>query len=361
MLPEIIGRTTAAHWKGLIADEIHSAGLLNHKTETWKSLKKFAEIVDFVYLLTGTPVRKGVIDLYAPLHLISPKEFSNYWGYVNRYCVTIPTPFGKEIQRNPRDIPSFRSMLKKYMVRRLKDEVLTQLPGKRRQIIYVEKDAAQEQIYKDLAEEMMSLYGDEVILTPNTMTMMLRLRQLLVCPKLLSSSLSYGNALETIVSMGQSLIDGEQPFVIFTPFRQALPYIAEVLKKEIKGLTAIHTVQGGMSSEEFAEQWQSFQKSRSKKKILLCVIKSGASFHATEASHAFFLGYEWDFNQNAQAEDRLCRIGQKNFVNIYYLMHKDTVDEDVAQKLNDKQDASNWIIGNEEQYNNLLRRFKINR
>jgi SNF2 family DNA or RNA helicase len=113
-----------------------------------------------------------------------------------------------------------------------------------------------------------------------------------------------------------------------------------------------------MSPKDFAAQWQGFQTNSSQRKVLICVIKSGASFNAYAAAYEFFLGYEWDFNLNMQAEDRACRIGQHNFVNVYYMINRNTVDEDVAQRLNDKQDANNWVIGTEEQYRMLLNRFK---
>jgi SNF2 family DNA or RNA helicase len=160
------------------------------------------------------------------------------------------------------------------------------------------------------------------------------------------------------MEMGSDLLDNDRPFVIFTPFRAAIPYIQEAISNNIKNVK-VYSVTGGLTAEEFSEQWQGFQNDTTKRKILLCVIKSGASFHATCASTAFFLGYEWDFNQNAQSEDRLCRFGQKDFVNIYYMMHKDTIDEDVAQRLNEKQEANDWVIGNEEQYEILRRRYKM--
>ena len=92
--------------------------------------------------------------------------------------------------------------------------------------------------------------------------------------------------------------------------------------------------------------------------MLISVIKSGASFHATEAADCFFLGYEWDFNLNCQSEDRLCRIGQKNYVTCNYFVHKGTVDEEVKMKLNDKNMSSNWIVGTEEQYRLMLKYVK---
>ena len=66
------------------------------------------------------------------LNLLNPDKFKAYWPFVNSYCITIQTPFGKQIERNPRNIAEFRKMLDNYMVRRLKSEVLHDLPGKQR-------------------------------------------------------------------------------------------------------------------------------------------------------------------------------------------------------------------------------------
>jgi SNF2 family DNA or RNA helicase len=361
MLREISETFVNNKWHAIIADEIHvsAAGLLNHKTQNYSNFRKFVQDIEFVFLLTGTPIRQGVIDTYAPLSIVAPDKFTSYWVFVNRYCVTLQTPFGKSIERAPKNIESYRATMRHYMIRRTKSEVLKDMPAKQRQIIYVDKDKEQDSIYYELLDNMMTTYTDTPILTPNTMVTMLRLRQLLVCPKLLDLSLSYGNALKTIGEMGQTLLENGEPFVIFTPFREAIKLTKDYLLETLPNGVQIYTIQGGMKAEDFAEQWQTFQNSSNKNKVLLCVIKSGASFHATTASHAFFLGYEWDFNQNVQAEDRLCRIGQEKAVNIYYMMHKTTVDEDVAQKLNDKNDAADWVIGNQEQYHNLLARYKI--
>jgi len=357
MLDEIVKLDPNIH--GLVADEIHVSGLLNHKSQTYTAFEKFARNIPYVYLLTGTPIRQGVIDLYAPLSMIDKANFKSYWQFVNKYCITIDTPFGKSIERRPKNIESFRNMLKEYMLRRTKDEVLKDLPGKQRQIIYVDMDEEQEKAYNNLVTNMYLELEDSALITPNMMSLILRLRQLLTCPAMLGLK-STGAALEQLIIMGKDLIESGQSFVVFTPFRKVIPHIQEAIHKSMKDIK-VYTISGGMTAQKFADEWQEFQKNKSNKKILICVIKSGASFHATEASHAFFLGYEWDFNQNVQSEDRLHRFGQKHFVNIYYFMHRNTVDEDVAQRLNDKQDASNWAIGNEEQYTMLLNRFKINR
>lgn len=343
-------------WRGIIADEIHEAGLLNHKTKTYDIFSKFYGRIAWSFLLTGTPIRQGVIDLYAPLHLADGKVFSNYWQFVNKYCIVIETPFGKEIQRNPRDIAGFRKILDKYMIRRLKSEVLKDLPGKQRQPIPLQMTPKQAKAHHDIMEEFIYSDNDALVVTQNAMSATLRARQVLVTPRLLGID-EDGAALEYLKAEGKNLLESNKSFVVFTPFRSAIPIISDVIK-DLGLATKIYTITGGLKPNEFANQWQGFQENPSNNKVLICVIKSGASFHATSASDCFFLGYEWDFNLNSQAEDRLCRLGQKDFVNCRYLLHEDTVDEDVKEKLNSKNDASNWIIGTEQQYQMMLKRVR---
>lgn len=346
-------------WTAVFADEYHLSGLMNQTTQTAKLFEQHLPYFKNVYLITGTPIRQGVTDLYFPLHLMDPQKFPNYWAFVNKYCVVIKTPFGKNIERNPKDIPAFREMLKKYMVRRLKSEVLKDLPGKQRNPVPVEMTAKQRAAYNSLLKEFMYVDDDtgDIVLSPNQMVTDLRLRQLLVCPRLLGVD-DDGAGFAYLSEVVPDLLRAGRPVVIFTPFRAAIPLLADLVKGW-KMNTSVYTLQGGMTPAAFANQWQSFQKSPSKNKVLLCVIKSGASFHATESADCYFLGYEWDFNLNVQSEDRLCRLGQNNFVQCNYLLHKgDTIDESVKDRLNEKQLAADFIIGTDKQFNELMRKIR---
>ena len=346
-------------WTGVFADEYHLAGIMNHTTQTAQLFEKHLPYFKHVYLITGTPIRQGVTDLYFPLHLVDPQRFPNYWAFVNKYCIVIKTPFGKQIERNPKNVPEFREMLKKYMVRRLKSEVLKDLPGKQRNPVPVKMTAKQRAAYNSLVEEFLYENTDtqDVILTPNQMVTDLRLRQLLVCPRLLGID-DDGAGFEYLSEVCPDLLRAGRPVVIFTPFRAAIPLL-EDLVKGWKMNTSVYSLQGGMTPAAFANQWQSFQKSPSKNKVLLCVIKSGASFHATESADCYFLGYEWDFNFNVQSEDRLCRLGQHNFVQCNYLLHEgDSIDESVKTRLNEKQLAADFIIGSDKQYTELMRKIR---
>lgn len=358
-----------AKYTAVIADEIHNGGLLKHSNIThgkfWNLLKEHK--VETYYLLTGTPIRQGVTDMFGPLNLLDRSTFNSWWSFVNRYCNTIEGPFGKSIERRPKDVPKFRKMLEKYMIRRTLDEIKSDLPGKQRQCIFVEMTPVQETMYTELMEDFITVYNDEVVMAPNQMGAIMKARQLLCCPKIIDESFTYGGAVESIGEMTIDKLSQDEPVVIFTPFRGGIKYMQQYLEEKYPHKINFYVIQGGLKAEEFASQWQGFQKDehysegRKTAKVLLCNTKSGAAFHATTASSAFFLGYEWDFNLNEQCEDRLNRIGQTKPVSIYYAMYKGTVDEDIASRLNDKKDAADWVIGDQQAYQVLLKRFGIDR
>jgi SNF2 family DNA or RNA helicase len=349
-------------WDGLFADEYHMFGIMNHKTQTSKLLEQHMPSFKYVYLITGTPIRQGVIDLYNPLHLMDPGKFKNYWSFVNRYCITIQTPFGKSIERNPKNIPEFREMLNQYMVRRMKVDVLKDLPGKQRNVVPVEMTAKQAAAYEALKNDMIyeGAEDESPIIAPNQMVVDLRLRQLLVCPRLLGID-DDGAGFAYLSEVVPNLLLAGRPVCFFTPFREAIPLMEDLIKGWGLG-TDVYVLQGGMTPIAFAMQWQTFQSTANKNKVMLCVIKSAASYDAYEAADGFFLGYEWDFNLNVQGEDRMCRLGQQNFVNCNYILHVgDTVDDLVKEKLNEKQMAADWIIGSREVYEAMWKKVRKTR
>jgi len=338
-------------WKAIVWDEAHMGGLFNYKNSTFKASAKFAKDIPIRYVLTGTPFRQGVVDLFGPLHLVNPIIFDSYWKYVNRFCTQIKGAFGTSIERNPSNVAAFREMLSRYMIRRLKEEVAKELPGKWRQPLYIEMNDEQRVVYDELTAQLIAEIPEtgDILITPNQMTLQMRQRQLLACPQVLGLK-HRGAALDIIVEHSHTSLDDNKPIVIFTPFKKAVPYIEQAIHEEYPN-AAIYKITGGLTAEQFGKEWKDFQfQTHYKQRVLICVIKSGASFTATAAAAAYYLGYEWDFNLNEQAEDRLNRIGQTQLVNIYYAMHRDTVDMEVAARLNEKKSASDWVVGTQLQY-----------
>lgn len=352
-------------WRAFIADEIHMGGLFNHKQRTkagnpsviaW--VKKFTKDIPHIFLLTGTPFRQGVVDFYSPLSLVNPESFGNYYQYINRWCIQIKDTFGISIERNPKNVLAFRDMLSNHMVRRTKDEVFKDMPMKQRQTIPVIMNEEQGKVYKDLTEQLFAEIEatGNILMTPGCLSLITRQRQVLACPQVLGLK-ERGVALDTIIEMSHEQMDLKEPIVIYTPYRQAVPFIEEAFIQEY-GKLEVYKIQGKMTAEAFRDSWMGFQSSK-KPRIMICVIKSGASFQASAASIGYFLGCEWDFNLNEQAEDRMFSSDDKESLQVYYILHKGTVEDVVVAKLNDKKGAANWVLSNEEAFQQILEARKI--
>lgn len=337
---------------GLICDEIQRSGLFNYKSITYDLIKQLNAQIPVAYYMTGTPYRRGVVDFYGPLSLVDPDRFNSYWRFVQKWCVTIKDRFGTSIERNPADAVAFRAMLREYSDVLKKEDYLHELPGKIRQQVPLDLDDEQARVYKQLVNELIAETDTgELIMTPSVLSLMVRLRQLLVAPQVLGLK-TRGAAIDALLEMGGELLKDNRPIVVFTPFRQAVSHIRHALEEEFPGLP-VYELTGGLTPEQFRDAWQGFQNGKGAR-ALICVIKSGASFHATAADTAFFLGCEYDFNENMQAEDRLNRMGQKNLVTCYYMTHRNTIDEEVMDILNEKVAGANLVLSNEETFKRLI-------
>lgn len=319
---------------GLIADEIDKSALLNHKTKGHKAFKKFAAYrgLKKVILMTGTPMRKGCTDFFAPLNIIEPKLFHSYWKFVDAHCVKLNNGYGVSILPRPTNIPKFREMLKQYSIRRMKNlkvgkfiyKVPCNLPSKK-----VLK------VYKKMQDETF-IFNDDggLIITPNTISEITRMRQLLLCPRILGFE-DEGTMIPTLIEKTEALVLAEEPIVVFTPYKAVIPYI-EAAYKEVDKDIKIFKVTGGLSEKEFRDNTIGFQQAKGKK-VAIAIIDAAASFTWTCASRAFFMDCSWSAKDNKQAEDRIYRMGQDRAAQIYYLHHPGTVHNLVLATVGNKQ------------------------
>lgn len=340
-------------WDTIIIDEIHLAGLLNHASLTFRQCRMLQSTN--LFLLTGTPIRRGPQDLWTALYLLDKKAFPSFWAFVHTYCIVEQGLFGKEIGNKPKDPVRFKQMLKPYLIRRRKQDVIAELPDKIRSAVPLEMSNTQRKIYEQLVKDMMAdLPNGDMIVAPNMATVIMRLRQLLVSPSILGGG-ELGVAIEALVELIEIEFEAHRAVVVFTPFRSIIETLDKYLTIRLNATCfQIH----GKITELANTVASRFQAHTNHRKILIGTISTGVSYTAHSASTAFFLGCEWGADRNKQAEDRIHRIGQKETVFIKYLVFKDTVDDLVMQKLNQKQGAEDWILRTEDVIARLQRNKK---
>ena len=276
--------------------------------------------------MTGTPTSKGAHQLWPMLHLINRKVFSSYWRFVNSFCFVDDAAWGKDVY-GTRNKEALKDLLARYMIRRLKAEVFPEMPPKLVDTIPITMTSEQKKAHTELVEELLTMLAGQLVITPNTMTAMMRLRQLLVCPRLINPDAGLGAGIEYLQDVVCEMDPADRHFVVFTPFKKALPFIGEAL--DAVGTPVVY-LYGGMSTKQLATAIDTFEVERC---VAVCVIKYAESFSLASASQAYFLGAEWDYTECEQAEDRMHRAETKETVNIHYLQNLDSVDARVMEVL----------------------------
>jgi SNF2 family DNA or RNA helicase len=324
-------------WDIVIFDEAQR--LRNRKSQAFANLAKSLK-TKYLFFLTGTPMRRGPQDMWTMLHLISKISYPGFWKFAHTYCHVIDGEFGQEII-GVRNAENWARVRNRYMRRRTMAEVRPQLPQHEpiRQQLPIEMSKEQFKIYSDLAEQMVHdlLEGEEdededdddgLILTPNLLSMIIKLRQILVTPKLLHESLGLGAGMETILEHLEQRDDNH--IVIFTPFAKALPFFTRAL--DDKGYKWC-TLQGGTPPKQVGETIEYFKDERC---TMLCTIKFAEGFDLSTSDTSYFLGYEWSPDENLQAEARLESLVNPHPRMTYYIKHLHSIDEHVLDVLTRK-------------------------
>jgi SNF2 family DNA or RNA helicase len=335
MAAEIADRKIS--WQGIICDEYHKAGLMNHKSNTFKSFKKLRS--RFLLLLTGTPIRKGPQNLFAPLHLLNSYVFPSYWKFVYKYCIVTEGIFGKEIESVPKEPLVLKAHLAPYLIRRTKTKVLKDLPPLIRQGLYIPMTKAQETIYNELAKEGILDTPEGMLICPNDAVKLLRLRQILCTPRIFGFDVD-GGALEALREQVKESFEEGRSVAICTPFKGGIRAILSRLDLDKDHVYVIH----GDLKINPSEVSRAFQNDKCIEKAIVFTITSGMSWDAYSASDIYFMGAEWTATDNAQAESRIHRMGQTLPTNAYYILYPNTIDEGVIEKLNQKTLAANWVL-----------------
>jgi SNF2 family DNA or RNA helicase len=290
-------------------------------------LKPLSREAEYVWLLTGTP-GKLPGDFFTMFHLLDHRYFSSYWKFVEAFCYVQKNEFGAF------EVLGLKNPDAWYQLLEFKASILTKKDvGHRetvRQVLHVDMDPKQAKLYKELDESMFAFSGDQMIIAQTHMTKVLRFRQLLCCPKILDPEASIGAAFEDYVETIKN--DTDPHTVVFTPFITAIPYFERYLHEN--GFSNTFALSGGLDPDELQRRIEAWRKTKGQ---LICSILYATAFSLEPATECFFIGYEWDPEDNAQAEERLNRLTTKEQVNAYYYAYNGTYTSQHLQILTDKQ------------------------
>lgn len=301
-----------------------------------KAFRSISRDIPSVILLSGTPLLSRPSELFSLLNIVDAKTWNNWYEYARRFCGMKQTRWGVDVS-GATNIEELHARIRRYFIRRDKSEVLKELPPKTFINVPVALDAGIRKEYNaaadDLARYLRQYSGKQPAEVAKAMAAE-KLQQLNVLRQLCS----FGK-IDTAIELVESILDAGEKVLVFCSFIGPLDKLKEHFGDKAVMLT------GKTPVEERGAIVEAFQKNK-KVSVFLGGIKSaGVGITLTAASNVIFLDYSWNPADHQQAQDRVHRPGQvAESVNIYQLEALATIDEDLKEILNKKQDIFDRVI-----------------
>jgi len=289
---------------------------------SYKERRKFPGIkTKYCIFLTGTPVMSRPIEAFSLLNFLDNQRFNNFYHFTEKYGGWKGEP--------PKNLKDLHDRTKDLVIRRKKEEVLTELPNKQRNELYVELNKQEQKTYNELLKDM---FGQWKMAGRPSVQHMPKLQGFLIDKKL-------PRAIELI----DEFLDNDKPILIFSC------YIAP-LKKLLKhyGDKAV-ILTGDMNKNKRQDSINALTSGNAK--IGLFSLKA-AGMGIDGLQHVIdtvlFLDMDWVPANHEQAEDRTHRIGQTGQVQVYYMICEGTIDEHMRDILKEKQEVASLIVDGQE-------------
>lgn len=339
----------------VIMDECHKVA--NEKTLRYKAVKKLVQGIPYVIGLTGTPMNKPK-NLYAPVHLINPGLFPSKFLFLRRYCGAKHNGFGWQFDGSSNEKELHRLLTQNVMIRRLKKDVLKDLPEKTHTFVPITLDNVQEyrhaerdfesyvmdKIDKDvrrrfkeeLSEHLQGIVSiDEEALeelkqmksdTMNVLGQIEELKQLAVRGKM-----------KGMLQWVDDFLESGEKLVIFCEHRFVIEeFLLHYGQQIVK-------IDGSIPPEMRKEIVHRFQKDE---KVRLFIGNKAAQegLTLTRASNVAIIELPWTADALAQRIDRVHRITQKRGVNVWYLLAQGTIEEKIAKIIDENRRMAEMIL-----------------
>jgi len=327
--------------KILIIDEVHY--IKNYKAKRTQAIRRLKKI-PYIIAISGTPLTNRPAELWNVLHLLRPDKFHDKLPFVIRYCNRKWTPWGWDISGASHLKELHRKLKSTMMIRRLKKDVLKELPDKTRHIIPLE---IKREEYEEALNNFIKWLSKKSISKANRAMKAKSLTKMGYL-KRLAAELKMKPVLSWIDDF---LEESDEKLVLFCIHKN----IIRLLHNKYKGISTI--VDGNVSGEKRKKAIHNFQKNKRIRIFIGNIKVAGVGITLTAASSLVFVEMDFVPGNHTQAEDRIHRIGQKNAVNIYYLIAKDTIEENLCKLIQKKQKILASTLDGKKKCSNQLNIF----
>lgn len=301
-----------------------------------------------ILLTSGTPIKSRPDEFFTALNTVAPNEFPTWEWYKGHYCFTGNGFYWSRLRKER--MLELHEAVKKVMIRRLKEDVMPELPNKVRTVIPLEID---NRIEYERAEKDFILWVRENF-GVNAASAAVRAEQLVYINRM--TKLAVQGKLNGLITWISDFLESGEKLITFCTHSFVVSVIRAHFPNSVK-------VTGGMSGKEKQESIDQFQEDKNTKLFVGNLISAGDSINLTAASNVAFLELGWSPGDHIQAEDRAHRMGQKDSVNCYYLVAEQTIEMYLVKLISEKIKTLGTILDgkevrNEDVLTGLLKKYK---
>ncbi len=297
-------------------------------------------------LLSGTPVENSVADLWPQMTFANPGLLGSYSFFQKEFVQPI------ERKKDEDKARKLQAIIKPFVLRRTKTQVVTELPPKSEQVFYCEMTEEQAAQYEEIKSEYRNLIFEQetgnAVKSPQITLLqgLTKLRQLANHPKMVDEAFKgESGKFESVVDTLHSVMRRGNKVLVFSQFVKQLTLYRDYLERE-----GINYVYLDGATKDRAEVVQQFREDDDTRLFLISIKAGGVGLNLVEADYVFILDPWWNPAVEQQAIDRTHRIGQTRNVFIYKFITKDTVEEKILALQGRKKTIASTLITTEESF-----------
>lgn len=341
------------YFKYIIADEAQY--IKNFTTQNATALKNLEGETKFA--LTGTPIENSVSELWSIFDFIMPGYLYTYSKFKKKFEEPILKQEDKEALKR------LKTLINPFILRRIKKEVLTELPEKNITIMNNEMTDEQQKVYlsyfmqtkKEVTEELNENGFEKSKL--KILMLLTRLRQICCHPSMfIENYKGESGKLNQCMDLVRDAIDAGHKILLFSSYTSMFEIIEERLKRRnIK----YYKLTGQTQVSKRVDMVERFNKDDDIKVFLISLKAGGTGLNLTGADVVIHYDPWWNLSAENQATDRAYRIGQKNSVQVYKLITANSIEEKINKLQEKKAKLSEQLLSTEETFINKLSKEEI--
>jgi len=327
-----------------------STTIKNPKALRTKSIVEISKMAKYRRVLTGAPVTKNPLDLYAQCYFLDPEHLGHgsYYSFRMRYAI-MKTAFisGRSIQlvSGFRNLAELSEKLKPFSYRVLKEDCLD-LPPKIYMKRTIDLTSEQKKVYKQMKEEALAELHGKQITTMTALTQLMRLQQI-TCGHFVADDGTTqqikSNRLDELMDI---LDEVEGKAIIWAHWQRDIQNIIKEIKK-VHGPCSVVDYYGLTPQDQRDKNKDAFQNDSKVRFLVGTPQTAGYGLTLTAANTVIYYSNGYDLEKRLQSEDRAHRIGQKKSVTYVDIIAEDTIDKKIQDSLRKKINIASEVLGEE--------------